>query len=122
MIPGFGGHKRLTDRIGKAAAKELLYTGRMIEAKEALRLGIVNRICEPEALIDEVIALSEEMSKTSPHAVSQAKQLLNLASDRDMETFAAEETERFGEIFFHDDAIAGRQAFLNKSKPQWSNA
>ena len=66
IIPGFCGNKRLCDRIGRAAAKELIYTGRMVDAAEALRLGIANRVCEPDELLSDVIALSEEMAKTSP--------------------------------------------------------
>ncbi len=120
LIPGFGGHKRLTDRIGKAAAKELIFTGRMVTAEEALALGIVNRVCEPDKLIDDVIAVSEEMKKTSPNSVAEAKELLNLAVDNDPAVMTAYEMNKFGLIFSHNDMREGTDAFLNKRKPIWS--
>jgi len=119
IIPGFCGNKRLTDRIGKAAAKEMIYTGRMLDAAEALRLGIVNRICEPEELIDEVLALSLEMDKTSPNSVAEAKEILNLCCDNDIETMLAFETNKFGLVFSHPDGVEGKNAFIDKRKPQW---
>ena len=119
LIPGFSGGKRLSDRIGKAAAKELIFTGRMLDSAEALRLGIVNRVCEPEELLSEVIALSEEMSKTSPHSVAEAKELLNLAPENDTETMLSYEMNKFGLIFSHPDSKEGKGAFLEKRKPEW---
>ena len=119
IIPGFCGNKRLTDRIGRAAAKELIYTGRMIDAAESLRLGIANRICDPETLIDDVLAVSQEMEKTSPYAVSEVKEILNLCTDNDLETMLAFETNKFGLVFSHPDGVEGKIAFLDKRKPEW---
>ena len=119
IIPGFCGNKRLVDRIGKAAAKELIYTGRMIDSAEALRLGIANKVCEPDELSDTVLALAEEMGKTSPNAVSEVKELLNLCPDNDLETMLAFETNKFGLVFSHDDGVEGKNAFIEKRKPEW---
>lgn len=121
IIPGFGGHKRLTDRIGRAVAKELVFTGRMINADEALRLGLANCVCEPDDLIDRVIAVSEEISKTSPNSAAEAKELINLSSENDTETMTAFETNKFGLIFSHPDSMEGKDAFLEKRKPEWMN-
>ena len=122
LIPGFGGHKRLTERIGKAAAKELVYTGRMIVADEALRLGIINKVCEPDELLDDVIALSEEMEKTSPNSVAEAKELLNLCAENDTAVMTAYEMNKFGLLFSHPDMKEGTDAFLGKRKPTWSKS
>jgi enoyl-CoA hydratase len=119
IIPGFGGNKRLTDRIGKAAAKELIYTGRMIDASEALRLGIANKVCEPDSLLDDVLALSEEMEKTSPNSILEVKELLNLCCDNDPGAMIAIETNKFGLVFSHPDGVEGKNAFLEKRKPEW---
>ena len=119
LIPGFGGHKRLSDRIGKAAAKEMLFTGRILNAEEALRLGIVNRLCEPEELLDDVIEVSEEMNRTSPNSVAESKEILNLCTDNDMTSMSAYEMNKFGLLFSHPDMKEGTEAFLNKRKPVW---
>ncbi|MDC7124964.1 MAG: enoyl-CoA hydratase-related protein [Spirochaetales bacterium] len=119
IIPGFCGNKRLVDRIGKAAAKELIYTGRMIKAEEALRLGIINKICPAEELMSEVTKLAEEMTKTSPNSVKEAKDMLNTCVDNDLETMLKFETNKFGLIFSHPDAVEGKKAFVEKRKPVW---
>jgi enoyl-CoA hydratase len=119
LIPGFGGHKRLTDRVGKAAAKELIFTGRMIAAEEAVRLGIANKLCGDDSLMADVLALSAEMDKTSPNSVVEAKELLNLAPDNDEEAMRAIETNKFGLLFSHPDMKEGTEAFLNKRNPRW---
>ena len=119
IIPGFCGNKRLTDRIGKAAAKELIFTGRMVDAAEAFRLGIANKVCEPDQLVEEVLAVAEEMNKTSPNSVAEVKELLNLCTDNDLETMLAFETNKFGLIFAHADGAEGKNAFVEKRKPEW---
>ncbi|MBI9106497.1 MAG: enoyl-CoA hydratase/isomerase family protein [Spirochaetales bacterium] len=119
IIPGFGGNKRLTDRIGRAAAKELIYTGRMIDAVEAHRLGIANRLCEPDSLIEDVLSLSDEMEKASPNSLLEVKELLNLCSDNDLQTMLAFETNKFGLVFSHPDGLEGKNAFIEKRKPEW---
>ncbi|MDC7225296.1 MAG: enoyl-CoA hydratase-related protein [Spirochaetales bacterium] len=120
IIPGFCGNKRLVDRIGKAAAKELIYTGRMIGAEDALKLGIVNKVCPADELMDTVLSLAKEMDKASPNSVKEAKAMLNLCSDNDLETMMAFETNKFGLIFSHQDAKEGKEAFVGKRKPVWA--
>ena len=119
LIPGFGGNKKLADRIGGAAAKELVYTGRMIGANEALRLGIVNRVVEPEALMDTVKAVAAEILRVSPNAVREAKEIQNLCNDNDMGTVNSIEINKFGLIFSHKDAVEGKNAFVEKRIAEW---
>jgi enoyl-CoA hydratase len=119
IIPGFGGSRRLYERIGRAAAKELIYTGRMIDAEEALRLGIANRVCEPEKLIAEAVAVSEEMEKTSPNSVKEAKSMLNIYDGTGPAVMIGFEADKFGLVFSNPDSVEGKDAFLNKRKPEW---
>lgn len=120
IIPGFCGNKRFVDRIGKAAAKELIYTGRMIDANEALRLGIINKICPADELMDTVFSLAKEIDKTSPNSVKEVKDMLNMCTDNDLETMMSFENNKFGLIFSHPDSKEGKEAFVNKRKPVWS--
>lgn len=120
IIPGFCGNKRLVDRVGKAAAKELIYTGRMIGADEAFRLGIINKVCAADELLDTVLAVAKEMDKTSPNSVKEAKDMLNSCTDNDLETMMSFETNKFGLIFSHPDAKEGKDAFVGKRKPVWA--
>lgn len=120
IIPGFCGNKRLVDRVGKAAAKELIFTGRMIDANEALRLGIVNKTVPADELADTVLALAKDMDKASPNSVKEAKDMLNKCTDNNLETMMAFETNKFGLIFSHPDADEGKKAFVEKRKPVWN--
>lgn len=119
IMPGFGGNKRLCDRIGKARAKELAYTGRMINAEAALEWGLVNKVCEPESLMDDIMALAEELEKASPHSVREIKEQMNLCAESDTERALMYETEKFGLLFSHPDAREGKDAFVEKKKPNW---
>ncbi|HHH30940.1 MAG TPA: crotonase, partial [Polyangiaceae bacterium] len=73
VIPGFGGTQRLLRRVGTAVARELCYTGRLISAEEGLRIGLVNRVCEPDELMGAAKAAAEEIAKQGPLAVAAAK-------------------------------------------------
>ncbi len=119
IIPGFGGSKRLADRIGKAAAKELVFTGRMIDTSEALRLRIVNRVVPAESLLDTVKTVVSEISKSSPNAACEVKELLNKCQDNSIEAMTALESNKFGLIFGHPDSAEGQKAFIDKRKPDW---
>lgn len=118
IFPGFGGSRRLVDRIGRGMAKELIYTGRMLRAEEALKIGLVNRICSPDTLLEEVLSVVEEMKKTSPHGVNRVKELLHLCGEEG-EVLDRLEQDRFGLLFGHPDQKEGMGAFLAKSEPKW---
>ena len=121
LIPGFGGHKKLTDRIGAAKAKELAFTGRMVSATQAKEMGIVNEVCEPDELMDKVMAVAEEIKAVSASAVSLAKEVANQCVDNSKETANTIEVNAFGLIFSHPDAVEGKNAFVEKRKPVWSH-
>lgn len=119
LIPGFGGSKRLSQRVGAAMAKELLFTARMIDAQEALRIGLVNKVTEPESLMEEAIGVADEMMKVSPHAAREVKMLINKCRDVDLDAALNIENNQFGLIFSHRQAQEGMAAFIEKRKPDW---
>jgi enoyl-CoA hydratase len=119
IIPGFGGTLRLAARIGPARAKELLYTGRLVSAKEALRIGVVNQVVEPERLREAALQTADAVKKAGPCALKAAKRNLSECARLDAEKAAALESLRFGLLFAGDEASEGLDAFLNKRKPTW---
>ncbi len=119
LIPGFGGCKRLADRIGTGQAKELMFTGRIIDAEEALKLKIVNRVTEAEELLPAVVSVAREIIDVSPHAVRETKELLAMCAGWTTDETIAAEVNKFGLMFAHDDSRAGLSAFVKKQKPVW---
>jgi len=77
IIPGFGGTQRLLRAVGTRHAKELIMTGKMITAQRALEIGLVNKICKPETLLNDCLAIAQTVAKNSYLAVSQAKKAIN---------------------------------------------
>lgn len=115
LIPGYGGTQRLTGLIGKGKAMELILTGNLINAEEALKLGLVNAVFSQEELISKVTEVLKTIMTKSSVAVSNAIRAIN-AFDHTRAGFM-EETRLFGETFESDDMKEGAQAFLEKRKP-----
>lgn len=122
IIPGFSGSRRLSERIGISAAKELIFTGRIIGAEEAFRLGIANRICPGENLQEEVLAVVKEIHRTNPQGILRAKQLLNRCRPDSSGNLDQFERIQFHKIFDHPNQKEGMRAFLAKEKPEWSTS
>ncbi|MDI6775379.1 MAG: enoyl-CoA hydratase-related protein [Verrucomicrobiota bacterium] len=120
LIPGFGGTKRLLQRVGNARARELVLTARIIDAEEAFRLGIVNRVVDPDALLDAALATAAELAKTSPNGVRNAKALLDQCAETAWDSVIEREAARFGDLFAHPEAAEGLSAFVQKRKPAWA--
>jgi enoyl-CoA hydratase len=114
IIPGFGGTQRLPRLIGASAAKELIYTGRMIAADEAARLGIVNRVCAPEALMDAVMETARAIAAKGRVALRAAKQTINRGLDVDLAAGCSLEVDAFALCLASPDAKEGTRAFLEK--------
>jgi len=117
LIPGYGGTQRLPRIIGIGRAKELLLTGKMILAEEAHRLGIVNRILAPEALLSEVMAIAKEMATKGKVALRAIKQAVNGGLNVDLASGLRIETDAFAICLASSDAKEGTSAFLEKRKP-----
>jgi enoyl-CoA hydratase len=107
IVPGWGGTQRLARICGLAVAKDLVYTGRTIDADEAFRVGLVNAV--DEQVVDRALATARELAEKSPVALAVAKRLLN-ASPAALE----EEAEAFGDLFSSEDAREGLTAFVEK--------
>jgi enoyl-CoA hydratase len=108
LIPGFGGTQRLGKLIGTNLANEMIFTGKSISADEALEYGIVNRVCEPKSLMDEVMKTA--VSITEKGAVC-------LSKDFDLANGCRFEADAFALCMASKDAAEGADAFLEKRKP-----
>ena len=120
IIPGFSGTYRLPKLIGQGYAKEMIYTGKVIRADEALRIGLVNAIYEPEELMDKALEMAAMMLKNAPVAIRLAKQSINEGYDLDADGAIALENKLFGQCFATSDQKEGMDAFLNKRKANFT--
>ena len=114
IIPGFSGTYRLPKLIGQGYAKEMIYTGKVIRADEALRIGLVNAVYEQPELMDKAMEMAQMMLKNAPVAISLAKQSINEGYDLDADGAIGLENKLFGQCFATKDQKEGMDAFLNK--------
>ena len=121
VIPGFGGTMSLPRRVGLARARELLFTAEPIDAAEALRLGLVNRVVEPAALREEARRAASAICARAPLAVAAAKRLLREGAGRSTGEALALEADEFGALFAAEDTRTGMRAFLDKSEKDKKN-
>jgi len=122
IIPGFSGTYRLPKLIGQGYAKEMIYTGKVIRADEALRIGLVNAIYEPEQLMPAALEMAQKMLANAPIAIGLAKQSINEGYDLDADAAIALENDLFGRCFATADQKEGMDAFLNKRKASFTNS
>lgn len=120
ITPGFSGTQRLSRLVGPGYAKELIYTSKIINADEALRMGLVNQVTEPEELMDKAIELAKLIASKGQLAVRYSKKAINEGLDVDMEKAIEIEAKYFGKCFATSDQKEGMDAFLNKRAPQFS--
>ncbi|HEX2658962.1 MAG TPA: enoyl-CoA hydratase-related protein [Polyangia bacterium] len=120
-IPGFGGTVRLVQRVGLARARELLYTADTVDAPEALRLGLVNRVVDPASLLTEARRTAAVICGRAPLAVASAKQALRDNAAVLANGALRREVDRFAALFTTDDLRLGMRAFLDKAAgtPAW---
>jgi enoyl-CoA hydratase len=115
IIPGWGGTQRLARVCGLDIAKELIFTGRTVDADEALRIGLVNGVHDP--VLDKALEVAALLASKSPVALRLMKALANRALGGDHEANLEAEAEMFGELFSSDDAKEGMTAFVEKREP-----
>ncbi len=118
VIPGAGATQRLTRLVGKFKAMELILTGRMIDAKEALDLRLVSKIVPVAEYLEEAKRLAREIASKSPVAIRAAKEAIR-ASLSGLDEGLAFERKSFYLLFDTEDKKEGMQAFIEKRKPQW---
>jgi len=119
IIPGYGGTQRLARLVGRGKAKQLIFTGEMIGAAEAHRIGLVDEVYSPDELMDKAMDLARLIASKAPIAVANAKQCINNGLDVNLEAGCELEKNSFGSIFGTDDAKEGMTAFLEKRKAEF---
>lgn len=118
LTPGYAGTQRLPRLVGPADALYLLLTGDMIKADEALRIGLVQKVVEPEELMPEVIKIAKTIAAKGPNAVKKVKMVVRKGILSDFESGSALESTEFGSLFENEGA-EGMRAFLEKREPKW---
>ncbi|HVA31257.1 MAG TPA: enoyl-CoA hydratase-related protein [Gaiellaceae bacterium] len=117
IVPGWGGTQRLARICGLGVAKELVYSGRTIDAEEALRIGLVNAIADP--VLERGLETAQELAAKSPVALALAKRLCNLTLGVDHAGSLETEAAEFGALFSSEDAKEGLAAFVEKRAPRF---
>ncbi len=120
VIPGHGGTQRLLRRVGRAMACEIITSGRIYTAGEALRMGLVNAVHEPETLMTAVTELATDIAQRAPRAVAAAKRLLRLGEGLPLASGNELEQTAFATLFDSEDQAEGMAAFLEKREPSFS--
>lgn len=119
IIPGFGGTQRLARLCGAGIAKELIYTGDMIDAQEALRIGLANKVVPAEKLMDIVKEMARRIMNKGPVAIKMTKTIINRGLDSNLNTAKELEIETFALCFSTSEPKEGMTAFLEKRKASW---
>lgn len=117
VTPGAGGTQRLPRVVGAAVAKELILTGKVLTADEAARIGLVHEVVPAGEAVARATAIGEEIAQRGPLAVREAKRLIDLAIDTDIETGLAAEMAASARVFESDDMLEGAHAFFDKRDP-----
>ena len=122
LIPGYGGTQRLPRLIGKNIAKEMIFTGKMISASEAQALGMVNKVSQPESLMDDVMKTAKAMAQKGRVSLRAAKQAVSNGYNADLLTGLSVEADAFALCYASEDAKEGTKAFLEKRKPTFTGS
>lgn len=116
ITPGFSGIRRMMEIVGEAKAKEYIFSGRMFDAYEAEKIGLVNKVVSSESLMEEAQKLAEEIASKSFNAVITSKKVMN-ALKTDVDEKVRYQSECFADCFKHRDQKIGMEAFVNKENP-----
>jgi enoyl-CoA hydratase len=119
LIPGYGATQRLPRLIGLGNALYLLYTAEMITAEEALRMGLVQKVSEPEQLMADAMQLAKKIISKGPVAIQKIKSVSRGGLNLSFSEGSKLEAQTFGELFETDQTKEGIRAFIEKRKPVW---
>jgi enoyl-CoA hydratase len=122
VIPGFGGTQRLPRLIGANVAKELIFTGKMISAAEALQLGLANKVVAHDSLMAEVMKTAGAIASKGKVSLREAKQAINKGLDVDLASGCGIEIDAFALCYASPDAKEGTSAFLEKRKAEFKGS
>lgn len=120
ITPGFAGTQRLARLVGRGVAKELLFTGDIIDAAEAYRIGLANKVVAPDQLLASAKELAKKIMSRAPVAVQMCKAAVNEGLDMDQDSGIAYEAEVFGLCFATADQKEGMSAFVEKRKANFT--
>lgn len=119
VMPGIGGTQRLTRLVGKSKAMDMVLTGRMMDAAEAERAGLVSRVVPTDKLMEEALSAAAKIAGQSPLAAMMNKELVGAALETTLATGVAMERRLFHSLFAFEDQKEGMAAFVEKRKPQF---
>jgi len=117
VIPAYGGTQRLARVVGTGRAQQLMLTGESISAEEALEMGLVNRVVEPERLLTEALSLANEIARLAPLAIRACLKAVTRGLELPLEEGLKLERELFSQLFATEDMREGTRAFLEKREP-----
>ena len=121
LIPGYGATQRLANLVGYGKTMEMIFTGEMVGAEEAHRIGLANKVCEPEELIDTTMAMARLIGSKSSNTLRVGKATVRAALDVGLTEGVAIEAEAFASLFDSKDKEIGVHAFLNRESPEWQH-
>jgi len=121
LIPGWGATQKLPRIIGRNMAKELILTGEVIDANEALRIGLVSKVVKSEDLMEETKKLAGKIISKAPIPLRLAKSLINKSFDINLKEGLSLESKAFGLCFSTKDRKEGMNAFMEKREPKFRN-
>jgi enoyl-CoA hydratase len=119
IIPGLGGTQRLTRLVGKGRAMEMILTGEPIDAREAFRIGLVNKVVPAAQLMEEARALAKKLAAKPPLALRAAKDVVDFGAEMSLAVALEFENRLFAIVSGSADKAEGVAAFLEKRKPEW---
>jgi enoyl-CoA hydratase len=122
IIPGFGGTQRLTRRVGRMRALEMVLTGDHYDAARAREMGLVLSVLPPAELLPHALAQARKIASKGPLAVALAKRAVHAGADADLSVANELERQAFSASFATEDAREGMRAFVEKRPPQWKGA
>ena len=120
VIPGYGGSQRLPRLVGRGAALKLLLTGAMIDAREALRIGLVDEVVPAAELMSRAEGLAQEIAAQAPLAVADVIRVVDEGLDLPLDLALLREAEHFGKLCDTADKAEGTKAFLEKRQAAWT--
>ncbi|MFA6922856.1 MAG: enoyl-CoA hydratase-related protein [Bacteroidales bacterium] len=119
LIPGYAGTQRFSRIAGIANALYLICSGEMLTAEEALRIGLVQKVVEPEQLIEQVMDIAKKIASKGSIAVKKSKEAIRKGISMDFESASDLEAKEFGALFGNGESGEGMKAFLEKRPPKW---
>ena len=122
LIPGFGGTQRLPRLVGTNIAKEIIFSGKMVPAAEADKIGLVNKVCPADSLMEEVMKTAATIASKGRVSLCLAKEAVNNGINADLATGCGIEIEAFALCFTSEDANEGTAAFIEKRKPEFKGS